>query len=423
MKGNKHSRWWLWAGVVVVVIAAVLYWRNAHQSPPESSQASAQQRPTAGGRKGMRGGALAPVQAAVATSQTVPRYLTGLGTITAANTVTVRSRVDGQLMALHFKEGQQVKAGDLLAEIDPSQFNVALAQAQGQLARDKATLANARRDLARYQQLSKTNLVSRQELDAQQALVSETAGTIKADEAAVASAQLQLNWSRITAPIDGRVGLKQVDIGNQISSGDTTGIVVLTQTHPIDLVFTLPESEIATVVQAQKAGQTLTVEAWDRTNKQKLSTGALLSFDNQIDATTGTIKLKARFENQDDALFPNQFVNARMLVAKEENAVVIPTAALQMGNEGNFVWVLNDKNQVSKHTVTTGIQDSEKVVITAGLSTGDRVVTDGIDRLTEGAHVEVVEPQAQASGEQKKAPATGSHAGPRSEASRTGAAS
>ena len=423
MKGNKHSRWWLWAGVVVVVIAAVLYWRNAHQSPPESSQASAQQRPTTGGRKGMRGGALAPVQAAVATSQTVPRYLTGLGTITAANTVTVRSRVDGQLMALHFKEGQQVKAGDLLAEIDPSQFNVALAQAQGQLARDKATLANARRDLARYQQLSKTNLVSRQELDAQQALVSETAGTIKADEAAVASAQLQLNWSRITAPIDGRVGLKQVDIGNQISSGDTTGIVVLTQTHPIDLVFTLPESEIATVVQTQKAGQTLTVEAWDRTNKQKLSTGALLSFDNQIDATTGTIKLKARFENQDDALFPNQFVNARMLVAKEENAVVIPTAALQMGNEGNFVWVLNDKNQVSKHTVTTGIQDSEKVVITAGLSTGDRVVTDGIDRLTEGAHVEVVEPQAQASGEQKKAPATGSHAGPRSEASRTGAAS
>ncbi|MEB5924003.1 MdtA/MuxA family multidrug efflux RND transporter periplasmic adaptor subunit [Franconibacter daqui] len=423
MKGNKHSRWWLWAGVVVVVIAAVLYWRNAHQSAPESSQASAQQRPTTGGRKGMRGGALAPVQAAVATSQTVPRYLTGLGTITAANTVTVRSRVDGQLMALHFKEGQQVKAGDLLAEIDPSQFNVALAQAQGQLARDKATLANARRDLARYQQLSKTNLVSRQELDAQQALVSETAGTIKADEAAVASAQLQLNWSRITAPIDGRVGLKQVDIGNQISSGDTTGIVVLTQTHPIDLVFTLPESEIATVVQAQKAGQTLTVEAWDRTNKQKLSTGALLSFDNQIDATTGTIKLKARFENQDDALFPNQFVNARMLVAKEENAVVIPTAALQMGNEGNFVWVLNDKNQVSKHTVTTGIQDSEKVVITAGLSTGDRVVTDGIDRLTEGAHVEVVEPQAQASGEQKKAPATGSHAGPRSEASRTGAAS
>lgn len=423
MKGKKSSRWWLAAGVAVVVIAAVLYWRHSNNSAPAQSQASAQQRPTSGGRKGMRGAALAPVQAAAATSQTVPRYLTGLGTITAANTVTVRSRVDGQLMAIHFQEGQQVKAGDLLAEIDPSQFKVALAQAEGQLARDKATLANARRDLARYQQLSKTNLVSRQELDAQQALVSETAGTIKADEAAVASAQLQLDWSRITAPIDGRVGLKQVDIGNQISSGDTTGIVVLTQTHPIDLVFTLPESEIATVVQAQKAGQRLTVEAWDRTNKQKLSTGALLSFDNQIDATTGTIKLKARFENQDDALFPNQFVNARMLVAKEENAVVIPTAALQMGNEGNFVWVLNDKNQVSKHTVTTGIQDSEKVVITAGLSAGDRVVTDGIDRLTEGAKVEVVQPETQASGERKNAPATGDRASQRGEGARPGAAS
>ncbi|MFQ8102234.1 MdtA/MuxA family multidrug efflux RND transporter periplasmic adaptor subunit, partial [Klebsiella pneumoniae] len=334
--------------------------------------------------------ALAPVQAATATEEAVPRYLTGLGTVTAANTVTVRSRVDGQLLSLHFQEGQQVKAGDLLAQIDPSQFKVALAQAQGQLAKDQATLANARRDLARYQQLVKTNLVSRQELDTQQSLVVESAGTVKADEAAVASAQLQLDWTRITAPIDGRVGLKQVDIGNQISSGDTTGIVVLTQTHPIDVVFTLPESSIATVVQAQKAGKTLSVEAWDRTNKQKVSVGELLSLDNQIDATTGTIKLKARFSNLDDALFPNQFVNARLLVDTQQNAVVIPAAALQMGNEGHFVWVLNDENKVSKHSVTPGIQDSQKVVISAGLSAGDRVVTDGIDRLTEGAKVEVV---------------------------------
>ncbi len=391
MKGTHTTRWLLIAGMIIVAVAAVYFWRSGASGGPEAQKPGQQQ--ASGGRRGMRGGALAPVQAATATSESVPRYLTGLGTITAANTVTVRSRVDGQLLAIHFQEGQQVKAGDLLAEIDPSQFNVALAQAQGQLAKDRATLANARRDLARYQQLVKTNLVSRQELDAQQALVSESAGTVKADEASVASAQLQLDWSRITAPIDGRVGLKQVDVGNQISSGDTTGIVVLTQTHPIDLIFTLPESEIATVVKAQKAGHTLSVEAWDRTNKQKLSTGSLLSLDNQIDATTGTIKLKARFNNEDDALFPNQFVNARMLVDTQQNAVVIPTAALQMGNEGNFVWVLNADNKVSKHLVTTGIQDSQKVVINAGLSAGDRVVTDGIDHLTEGAKVDVVEAQ------------------------------
>lgn len=392
MKGRVNARWAMVIGVAIVAIAALWYW-HSHNATQTAAGAHAPQagRGAAGGRRGMP---LAPVQAAAAVEGEVPRYLSGLGTITAANTVTVRSRVDGQLMALHFQEGQQVKAGDLLAEIDPSQFKVALAQAQGQLAKDKATLANAQRDLARYQQLVKTNLVSRQELDAQQALVSESQGTIKADEASVASAQLQLDWSRITAPIDGRVGLKQVDIGNQIASGDTTGIVVITQTHPIDLVFTLPESDIATVVQAQKAGQTLSVEAWDRTNKQKLSEGTLLSLDNQIDTTTGTIKLKARFTNQDDALFPNQFVNARMLVSTEQNAVLIPTAALQMGNDGHFVWVLNEQNKVSKHTVTPGIQDSQQVAISAGLSAGDRVVTDGIDRLTEGAQVEVVTAQS-----------------------------
>ena len=392
MKGSNKSRWAAVLVVAIVAGAAYGFWQSrdaANSGAPTAT--GARQQGHGGGRAGRFGAALAPVQAATATREAVPRYLSGLGTVTAANTVTVRSRVDGQLLAIHFTEGQQVKAGDLLAEIDPSQFKVALAQAEGQLAKDRATLANARRDLARYQQLVKSNLVSRQELDTQQSLVSETQGTIKADDAAVASAQLQLDWSRITAPIDGRVGLKQVDIGNQITSGDTTGIVVLTQTRPIDVVFTLPENQIATVIQAQKAGKKLVVEAWDRTNKQKISEGSLLSLDNQIDATTGTIKLKARFTNLDDALFPNQFVNARMLVDTEQNAVVIPTAALQMGNEGHFVWVLNDENKVSKHTVTPGILDSLKVVINAGLSAGDRVVTDGIDRLTEGAKVEVVE--------------------------------
>ncbi|MEF3090087.1 MdtA/MuxA family multidrug efflux RND transporter periplasmic adaptor subunit [Raoultella scottii] len=404
MKGSHTLRWATALAVVIVAGGAYWFWQGRDTAGEAAPAAAGQGAPApSGGRHGRLGATLAPVQAATATSESVPRYLSGLGTVTAANTVTVRSRVDGQLLAIHFQEGQQVKAGELLAEIDPSQFKVALAQAQGQLAKDRATLANARRDLARYQQLVKTNLVSRQELDTQQSLVSETNGTIKADEAAVASAQLQLNWSRIVAPIDGRVGLKQVDIGNQISSGDTTGIVVLTQTHPIDLVFTLPENDIAAVVQAQKAGKALPVEAWDRTNKQKITSGTLLSLDNQIDATTGTIKLKARFSNLDDALFPNQFVNARMLVDTEQNAVVIPTAALQMGNEGHFVWVLNADNKVSKHTVTPGIQDSLKVVINAGLSAGDRVVTDGIDRLTEGAKVEVVEPHSASAAAPEKA--------------------
>ncbi|AXC82730.1 multidrug efflux RND transporter subunit MdtA [Salmonella enterica] len=393
MKGSNTFRWAIAIGVVVAA-AAFWFWHSRSESPTAAPGIAAQAPHTAAaGRRSMRDGPLAPVQAATATTQAVPRYLSGLGTVTAANTVTVRSRVDGQLIALHFQEGQQVNAGDLLAQIDPSQFKVALAQAQGQLAKDNATLANARRDLARYQQLAKTNLVSRQELDAQQALVNETQGTIKADEANVASAQLQLDWSRITAPVSGRVGLKQVDVGNQISSSDTAGIVVITQTHPIDLIFTLPESDIATVVQAQKAGKTLAVEAWDRTNSYKLSEGVLLSLDNQIDPTTGTIKIKARFTNQDDTLFPNQFVNARMLVDTEQNAVVVPAAAVQMGNEGHFVWVLNDENNVSKKRVKIGIQDNRNVVISAGLSAGDRVVTDGIDRLTEGAKVEVVEPQ------------------------------
>ncbi|MEA1065434.1 MdtA/MuxA family multidrug efflux RND transporter periplasmic adaptor subunit [Erwinia sp. HR93] len=387
MKGSLRSRRLWLGGLIIAALAAFWLWR--HDASGGAAAPGGNKAPHARAGKGGRGAA-PPVQAATATNEAVPRFLTGLGTVTAANTVTVRSRVSGQLLAIHFQEGQQVKAGALLAEIDPSQFKVALAQAQGQLARDRATLANASRDLGRYQQLAKTQLVSQQELDAQRAKVNETSGLIKADEAAVASAQLQLDWSRIAAPIDGRVGLRRVDIGNQISSADSDGIVVLTQTHPIDVLFTLPENNIADIIAAQKRGAALSVEAWDRTNTRKLSDGTLLSLDNQIDASTGTIKLKARFTNADDALFPNQFVNARMLVSTEQNAVVIPAAALQMGNEGHFVWVLGDGNRVSKHAVTTGLQNSEKVTITGGISAGDRVVTDGIDRLTEGTVVTVV---------------------------------
>lgn len=379
-------------GLLIVIALAVAaggyYAWHSRTTPAQPAQA-----------KEKRGGAnrpAAPVQAATAELQSVPYYLNGLGTVTAANTVTVRSRVEGQLMALHFTEGEQVAAGTLLAEIDPRPYQVALTQAQGQLARDQATLANARRDLSRYEKLSKTSLVSQQDLDTQRALVSETLGTIKADEGNVASAQLNLTYSRITAPIAGRIGLRKVDIGNYITTGDTDGLVVITQTHPIDVVFSVAESYISQILKAQKSGQPLVVEAWDRSNTTLLTQGTLLSLDNQIDTTTGTIKLKARFSNEDDTLFPNQFVNARLKADTLQNAVTIPTAALQMSNEGHFVWVVNSENKVSKKRVTAGLQDSHKVVISAGLEAGERVITDGIDRLTDGATVDVVAPQSTA---------------------------
>jgi len=380
--------------ILVALIGGGAYWWHSHSASSTAEPKAGTQQPRGkGGRHGGAGAAMAPVQASEAVRQSVPQYLSGLGTVTAANTVTLRSRVDGDLMAIHFTEGQEVKAGELLAEIDPRPYQVALMQAQGQLAKDQATLANARRDLARYEKLAKTSLVSKQELDTQRSLVSETLGTLKADEGSVASAQLNLSYSRVTAPISGRVGLKQVDIGNYITSGDTNGIVVITQTHPIDLVFSLPENDICSILSAQKSGA-VPVEAWDRNNKNLLTTGQLLSMDNQIDTTTGTVKLKARFTNEDDRLFPNQFVNARLKVSTLQDAIVIPTAALQMGNEGSFVWVVNSDSKVSKKIVSVGFQDSEKVVVKAGLEAGEKVVTDGIDRLTEGAQVEVVAAQA-----------------------------
>ncbi|MFP1868541.1 MdtA/MuxA family multidrug efflux RND transporter periplasmic adaptor subunit [Lonsdalea quercina] len=381
------KRLFRWLSLIAVVAIAVIAWRYFHSTTPPAGS-TAKTASGSGRGEGRRSMTTPPVQVARSFTSSVPYYLTGLGTVTSANTVTVRSRVSGQLMALHFEEGQQVAAGALLAEIDPRPFDVEVTQAKGQLAKDKALLANARQDLARYQGLVKTNLVSRQELDTQTSLVKQYEATVQSDKGALDSAQLQLDYSKITAPASGRVGLRQVDIGNYITSTDN--LLVLTQTHPIDAVFSLPEDSIATIIKAQKSGQPVVVEAWDRANQQMLSQGQLLSMDNQIDTTTGTIKLKARFANSDDLLFPNQFVNIRMKVDTLLNAVIAPAAAVQMGNEGHFVWLLNDKNQASKHLISIGIQYGQNVVVNSGLNAGEQVVTDGIDRLTEGMQVDVI---------------------------------
>lgn len=383
-QNNKRRTLIFRATLAAIAIAAAIFFWYQFKTPQQSS---ASDQPS-----GLRHPPLPPVQIATAKEQAVPRFLTGLGTIQAANTATITSRVEGQLIALHFQEGQQIKQGDLLAEIDPRPFQVQLAQAKGQLAKDEAILANARQDLNRYQKLANTQLISQQEMDNQRALVRQHEASLKIDQAAIDNAKLQLTYSRITAPISGKMGLKQIDIGNFISSGNNSPIVVITQADPVDVLFSLPENDINAVLQAQKANHDVVVSAWDRNNQQQLAEGKLLSIDNQIDAATGTIKLKARFSNQDSVLFPNQFVNVRIKVDTLENAVVIPNAALQMGNEGNFVWMLGKENKVSKHLVTVKLQDTKRVVISTGLAAGDKVITDGIDRLTDGAKVDIVTP-------------------------------
>ncbi|OAT54885.1 MdtA/MuxA family multidrug efflux RND transporter periplasmic adaptor subunit [Providencia heimbachae] len=383
------------SAIFVAIIAAAgagwyFYQKNSQTDIPNSAANPSQQRQGMGGRPPR---VLAPVQFATAEEKVVPRYLSGLGTVQAANVVTVTSRVEGQLMALYFTEGQSVKAGDLLAQIDSRPFEVQLAQAEGQLAKDKAILANARLDLSRFQKLAGTKVISQQELDNQKAVVLQAEGSIKVDQAAVDSAKLQLTYSKITAPISGRVGLKQVDVGNFISAGTSTPIVVITQTQPADVLFALPEGDIPAIQQAQSSGKKVIVEAWDRNNIAMIAGGELLSTDNQIDPATGTLKIKARFTNESQKLFPNQFVNVKMQVEILQNAVVIPTAALQMGNEGHYVWILNDDNTVSKHSVAVGMQDSQQVVIESGLAANAKVITDGVDRLTDGTTVEVVSPE------------------------------
>jgi len=338
-----------------------------------------------------------PVQAAVARKGSIEVTIGALGTITARNTATVRSRVDGLLTQILFREGQTVKAGDVLAQIDPRPYQVALDQAQGQLLRDQALLDNARVDLERYRGLLAKDSIAKQQVDAQVALVRQYEGTVVADKGQVDNARLQLSFTKITAPISGRLGLRQVDLGNMVRASDTTGLVVITETQPITAVFAIPADHLPAVMRRLGAGQTLQVEAWSADGRTSLGTGKLVSVDNQIDTTTGTVKLKAEFANRDNALFPNQFFNARLVVDTRDDVVLIPPAAVQRGSQGTFVYRI-DEGLVKVVVIKTGTTSSSRVEVLEGLSAGDQVVIDGVDRLREGAKVEVVRPQPRAGG-------------------------
>ncbi len=370
---------WGWIVVVLALLAGGMYWWSTSANKPASPK---------GPPSGMT--PMVPVRVQAAVSESLDIYLRGLGTVTAFNTVTVRSRVQGELMEVLFKEGDSVRAGDVLARIDPRPFEVALNQALGAQQQNEAQYENAKRDLQRYQTLRKQDSIAPQLLDTQAALVRKFEGLIKSDQATVDNARLQLSYTTITAPIAGRLGLRRVDAGNLVNANDPAGVVVITQTQPIAVMFTLPENDLPAVREPMLTGQTLAVDAYDRADMNRLAQGKLLSIDNQIDIATGTVKLKAEFANQTDALFPNQFVNVRMKVRTLQNALTIPAASVQQGNRGAFVYVVEADDTAAVKPVKIGDRSGERVVVLDGIKVGDRVVLEGTDRLRAGAKVRVI---------------------------------
>ncbi len=371
------QRWRLWLVVLAVAVVG-LYFFIARSGPDSSTPAPPDAVHT-----------IVPVAAAPAKLGDMNQYISAIGTVTAYNTVTVKSRVDGQLDKVKFTEGQLVKAGDLLAEIDPRPYQVQLTQAEGTLAKDLASLENAKILLARDQELYNQKVLARQDLDNQQAAVGQYAGSIQSDKGAVDNAKLQLVYSRITSPITGRVGLRLVDAGNIIHATDATGLAVITQLQPIAVDFGIPADDLPRLQNAMKANPQLPVDAYNRDFKHQLAAGTLLTTDNQIDQSTGTIKLKASFPNQDNALFPNQFVNAKLLVNTLHNAILIPAAGLQRSQQGLFVYVVKPDQTVEMRSVTVGATQGDVIAIATGLAAGDLVVTDGVDKLQQGSHVNV----------------------------------
>jgi multidrug efflux system membrane fusion protein len=376
----RRRRWFLWLILVVLALAA-FFWYRSDTSAPASQKKSGKK-----GAKGTGSGAI-PVVAVQAKTGNIGVYVTGLGAITPIYTVTIKSRVDGQLMAVHFKEGDLVKQGDPLIEIDPRPYEAALIQAQGALTRDTALLANSRVDLTRYQTLLSQDAIPEQQLTTQRALVAQYEGTVTNDQGVVDAARVNVAYCHITSPITGIVGLRLVDPGNIVHAADTTGMIVITQIQPISVIFTISEDQLQPVLQKIRAGQKLPVEAWDREGKNKIASGTVSTLDNLIDQTTGTLKIRAIFGNENRTLFPNQFVNAKLLQQEKTGVTLLPSAAIQRNTNETYVFLIKPDNTVTIRKIQVGTTEGDQSEITSGLVPGDKVVMTGVDKLEEGSKI------------------------------------